>query len=309
MSDLRKAWEEEVAHSEFRYLSDAQVSLVTVAIDQRESDSTELAALRTANSQMREALARIHEGAARQLAEPRDHDNDQYALTDIATVAELALATPATDWLTAHDSGVRDPLEREIKAVIDTYGDVEEEQTLAEVVKEVYENGEDGWGHAIDELGKRQKEEHRAEEAERQVAALRAALEGVSCRCSKAIDTRCPECGDDLRPVENNSLLNDYQFDAVKAGDWFCKSCKSDKATSGFEYYWSNELKPVVYQECDRCATLRDTAATAARYDAGVRARVLQDAMDELGAVFGEPDTIAPIVRMWEAARKEAEGA
>lgn len=34
------------------------------------------------------ALERIHDGACRQLAEPRNHDDDQYALTAIATVAE-----------------------------------------------------------------------------------------------------------------------------------------------------------------------------------------------------------------------------
>ena len=41
---------------------------------------------------LRVALERIHEGATRQLAEPRDHGDDQYALTSIATVAEDALA-------------------------------------------------------------------------------------------------------------------------------------------------------------------------------------------------------------------------
>ena len=37
------------------------------------------------------ALRDVHEGAARQLAEPRNHDNDQYALTAIATRVEQAL--------------------------------------------------------------------------------------------------------------------------------------------------------------------------------------------------------------------------
>lgn len=43
-----------------------------------------IAELRTA----REALRRVHEGASRQLAEPRNHDDDQYALVAIATIAE-----------------------------------------------------------------------------------------------------------------------------------------------------------------------------------------------------------------------------
>ena len=48
-----------------------------------------------------EALRRCHEGAARQLAEPRDHDNDQYALTAIATDCEAVLAAQrsALAWL------------------------------------------------------------------------------------------------------------------------------------------------------------------------------------------------------------------
>lgn len=48
-----------------------------------------------------EAVRRCHEGAARQLAEPRDHDNDQYALTVIATDCEAILAAQrsALDWL------------------------------------------------------------------------------------------------------------------------------------------------------------------------------------------------------------------
>jgi len=49
-----------------------------------------------------EALRRCHEGAARQLAQPRDNDNDQYALTAIATDCEAVLATQgsALYWLT-----------------------------------------------------------------------------------------------------------------------------------------------------------------------------------------------------------------
>ncbi len=52
----------------------------------------ELTRLRAENARLREALANVHEGAARQLAEPRNHDDDQFALTSICTVAEAALA-------------------------------------------------------------------------------------------------------------------------------------------------------------------------------------------------------------------------
>jgi hypothetical protein len=41
---------------------------------------------------LRVALERIHEGATRQSAKPRDYGADYYAFTVIATVAENALA-------------------------------------------------------------------------------------------------------------------------------------------------------------------------------------------------------------------------
>lgn len=44
---------------------------------------------------MREALKQVHEGACRQLAEPRNHEEDQYALTVIATKCEEVLSSTA----------------------------------------------------------------------------------------------------------------------------------------------------------------------------------------------------------------------
>lgn len=49
------------------------------------------------------ALNRAHEQAARQLAEPRNHGNDQFVLTDIATICERALAATPAQSLAAHD--------------------------------------------------------------------------------------------------------------------------------------------------------------------------------------------------------------
>lgn len=50
----------------------------------------------------------------------------------------------------------------------------------------------------------------------------------------------CPDCGNRLKKVFQSSprMLNSYQFDAVKAGDFYCDKCKSDKAESGFKYFW-----------------------------------------------------------------------
>ena len=38
-------------------------------------------------------------------------------------------------------------------------------------------------------------------------------------------------------------MLNSDQFDSVKAGDWFCCSCKGSEASTGFKYFWASELK------------------------------------------------------------------
>lgn len=50
-----------------------------------------LTALLAAHDRYEKALREVHEGATRQLAEPRNHDDDQYALTAIATRVEEAL--------------------------------------------------------------------------------------------------------------------------------------------------------------------------------------------------------------------------
>ena len=55
----------------------------------------------------------------------------------------------------------------------------------------------------------------------------------------------CPGCGSKLEKViqSQNSMLNSEQFDAIKAGDYFCRICKGDRGKSGYRYYWKNELK------------------------------------------------------------------
>ena len=47
----------------------------------------------------------------------------------------------------------------------------------------------------------------------------------VTCKRGEVVEpVPCPSCGESMRRVRNDSgYLNDYQFDAVKAGDWFCK--------------------------------------------------------------------------------------
>lgn len=61
---------------------------------------------------------------------------------------------------------------------------------------------------------------------------------------------KCPKCGGQLFEVryDPNSMLNRDQFESIRAGDWYCTTCKSDKAKSEYEYFWERELagKPEV---------------------------------------------------------------
>lgn len=82
------------------------------------------------------------------------------------------------------------------------------------------------------------------------------ALEKQPCRCSKALRSCCLDCGESLERVVNRGPLNSDQFDAVKAGDWFCKACKSDVASTGYKYFFDSQLPLVLYQQCDRCEAL-----------------------------------------------------
>jgi len=56
---------------------------------------------------------------------------------------------------------------------------------------------------------------------------------------------KCPECGNLLFIVrqDEHSMLNQYQFDAIKAGDYVCEAgCKGKRSKSGLRYYWKSEL-------------------------------------------------------------------
>lgn len=55
---------------------------------------------------------------------------------------------------------------------------------------------------------------------------------------------KCPICNNQLEEVKqsSNSLLNSEQFDAIKAGDWFCRNCRGKEGKSGYKYFWNREL-------------------------------------------------------------------
>ena len=60
----------------------------------------------------------------------------------------------------------------------------------------------------------------------------------------------CPSCGKELKPVmqDANSALNADQFDAIRAGDYYCSYCPEDKGTAktsktGYAYFWKKDVQ------------------------------------------------------------------
>ena len=54
---------------------------------------------------------------------------------------------------------------------------------------------------------------------------------------------KCPDCGKLLERVRyEGGCLNEDQFDATRAGDWYCSTCKGTRSRSGYRYFWSREL-------------------------------------------------------------------
>jgi hypothetical protein len=60
----------------------------------------------------------------------------------------------------------------------------------------------------------------------------------------------CPKCGGAVKPVTQgeSSALNSEQFDAVRAGDWYCERCPQEagtagKARTGFAYFWDADVR------------------------------------------------------------------
>ena len=62
----------------------------------------------------------------------------------------------------------------------------------------------------------------------------------------------CPECVKPLNPVlqSSSSMLNSEQFDAGRAGDYYCDKCKGTRASTGFRYFWEHRLR---IQDCSKC--------------------------------------------------------
>lgn len=61
---------------------------------------------------------------------------------------------------------------------------------------------------------------------------------------SETVHLKCPACSGELTAIVNNGLLNDDQFDSIKAGDFYCRSCPANgRGHLNYCYWWSSELK------------------------------------------------------------------
>jgi len=56
---------------------------------------------------------------------------------------------------------------------------------------------------------------------------------------------RCPCCNLELQEViqPENSFLNEYQWESIKAGDYYCINCKPDIEGMKYKYFWKKEIK------------------------------------------------------------------
>jgi hypothetical protein len=98
-----------------------------------------------------------------------------------------------------------------------------------------------------------------ASDAEAQVKTLREALERTPCKCSSSPIPICPICGGALEAVVyRGGPLNEEQWASIRAGDWYCKVCSSNKSATGFEYFWDKDIQHRK-DTCHRCAALAAT--------------------------------------------------
>jgi hypothetical protein len=62
------------------------------------------------------------------------------------------------------------------------------------------------------------------------------------------ITYKCPKCLGPLKRVfrPSNSVLNEYQFNSIRVGDYYCIECKhkdSNYGGTGYLYFWEKELE------------------------------------------------------------------
>lgn len=64
---------------------------------------------------------------------------------------------------------------------------------------------------------------------------------------------KCPNCSKPLKEVPRHSKwLNDDQYEASKAGDWFCENCPDNgRGNSGLCYFWDREVEASERAACE----------------------------------------------------------
>lgn len=100
-------------------------------------------------------------------------------------------------------------------------------------------------------------------EKEQRIRQLEDALRQQPCHCrTELVSQSCPQCSRPLYRVtrDPDSPLNEDQFDSVRAGDWYCTSCRGTEARTGYKYFWVRELKQQKIA-CARCAALSSAPA------------------------------------------------
>lgn len=72
-------------------------------------------------------------------------------------------------------------------------------------------------------------------------AAIPIEVEGETASMS---EPQCPKCKVPMRRVRNpsGSMLNDDQFDAIRAGDWYCGCHNNGRGNTSNAYYWNSEV-------------------------------------------------------------------
>lgn len=67
----------------------------------------------------------------------------------------------------------------------------------------------------------------------------------------------CPICGGSLKAVPPSKWLNAEQWEAVKAGDYYCGTCPSNGRGNGcFHYFWATEIEESDRVQCEQIMRL-----------------------------------------------------
>lgn len=118
---------------------------------------------------------------------------------------------------------------------------------------------------------------------------------------------KCPKCDKRLTQVRrpSGSMLNSDQFDAVRAGDWFCDCHTNGRGNTPYAYFWDSEVRLPAREEdgekkCAYChESLTDTyieqgevyfcSAGHLRRFIDHGPRTLSDAKEQAKPIFTEP--------------------